>query len=391
MPDFDVSSDRPLALSQESPERSRPSQSESSYPLQYRGNNRLLALEAELRQKRQAIQDTVSHLTDKFDPSPTPPPRGEGLSRYSFPAKEAGWGIISSDRQNSPQAQPANPPQYQPTGRNRWLELERKLQSLQQSNIIPPGDRPSIPAPPSPKPAIQRQVFDYNEPIRLEYHSSSFPRADPPSSDRLRRASRHRAPPPQQVPAVSPTWQVAKFLEEEKSQAIPTLREPLRGTESYADAPSPDNQQPPAVPDTEKPPAPKSPTLEELATALLEIINQQSRPPVEVSTSSASLSPPQPEINANPRNAVSQQMGTDMPYATVFDLGTVELELEQLFDTFDREIEETKQANVADLEQRFDEFDRALDAQQSDSKVKPKPASPTKRSGLGFTPKKRYN
>jgi len=128
--------------------------------------------------------------------------------------------------------------------------------------------------------------------------------------------------------------------------------------------------------------------LEELATALLEIINQQTRPPVEVSTSSASPSPPQPDINANSRNAFSQQMGTDMPYATVFDLGTVELELEQLFDTFDREIEQTEQANVADLEQRFDEFDRALDAQQSDSPVKSKPASQTKRSGLGFAPKK---
>ncbi|MEG5047122.1 hypothetical protein [Microcoleus sp. B4-C1] len=380
MPDFDVSSDRPPALSQESLERSRPSLSDSSYPLQYRGNNRLLALEAELRQKRQAIQDPVGHLTDGFDSSPTPPLRREGLSGYSFPAKEAGWGVRVSDRQNFPQAQPANPPQYQPTGRNRWLELERELQSRRQNNSLPQSDRPSIPAPPSPKPAIQRQVFDYNEPIRLQYHSNSFPRADPPTSD--------RAPPPQEVPAVSPTWQVANSQDEVNSEAISTLREPLRGTVSFANAPPPDNQQPPAVPDTEKPPAPKSPTLEELAAALLEIINQQTRPPVEVSTSSASPSPPQPEINANSRNAVSQQMGTDMPYATVFDLGTVELELEQLFDTFDREIEETEQANVVDLEQRFDEFDRALDAQQSDSPVKSKPASQTKRSGLGFAPKK---
>jgi hypothetical protein len=127
--------------------------------------------------------------------------------------------------------------------------------------------------------------------------------------------------------------------------------------------------------------------LEELATALLEIINEQNRPPVEVSISSASPSPPQPEINANSRNAVSQQMGRDMPYATEFDLGT--LELEQLFDTFDWEIEQTEQAEVADLEQRFDEFDRALDAQQLDRRVKPKPASQTKRSGLGFAPQKR--
>jgi hypothetical protein len=287
----------------------------------------------------------------------TPPLRGEGLSSAPFPANEAGWGVRVSDRQNFPQIQPANPPQYQLTGRNRWLELERELQSRRQNNSLPQSDRPSIPAPPSPKPAIQRQVFDYNEPIRLQYHSSSFPRADPPTSD--------RAPPPQEVPAVSPTWQLANSQDEVNSEAIPTLREPLRGTVSFANAPPPDNQQPPAVPDTEKPPAPKSPTFEELATALLEIINQQTRPPVEVSTTSASPSPPQPDINANSRNAVSQQMGTDMPYATVFDLGTVELELEQLFDTFDREIEQTEQANVADLEQRFDEFDRALDGQQS--------------------------
>ncbi|MBD0395193.1 MAG: hypothetical protein ICV52_15410, partial [Microcoleus sp. C1-bin4] len=133
MPDFDVSSDRPLALSQESPERSRPSQSDSSYPLQYRGNNRLLALEAELRQKRQAIQDTVG-----VDPSPTPPLQGEGLSDSPFPEREGGRGVRFSDRQNFSQAQPANPPQYQPRGRNRWLELERELQSRRQSNIVPP-------------------------------------------------------------------------------------------------------------------------------------------------------------------------------------------------------------------------------------------------------------
>ncbi|QSJ14838.1 hypothetical protein JYQ62_23485 [Nostoc sp. UHCC 0702] len=216
---------------------------------------------------------------------------------------------------------------------------------------MPSGGKPSIPPPLSPKPTIQRQVFDDNEPIHLQYHSSSFPRADPPIRD--------NAPLPQEVATVSDTREVAKSLDEGKSEAIPSVSFTTRQL-ADADQPSPDKQQPPAVPDTNKPSLPKSPTLEELATALLEIINQQNRPSVEVATGSTNLSLPQPEINANSGNTVSQQISLDMPYATEFDLGTIELE--QLFDTFDREIEQTEPAKVIDLKQRFEEFDHALDA-----------------------------
>ncbi|MBD2503169.1 hypothetical protein [Anabaena azotica] len=370
MPDFDVSSDRLPALPQESLKESCPSQSHSSYLFPCRGNNRLLALEAELRQKRQAIRDSIgvdssptppvqgerlsgspTYPRNGFDPSPTPPLQGEGLSDSPFPGREGGWGVRSADRQNFSPAPPTNLPHYQPRGRNRWLELERELQARRQSNILPSGVQSSIPPPPSPKPTIQRQVFDDNEPIHLQYPSSSFPRADPPIGN--------NAPFPQEVATVSDTREVAKSLDEGKSAAIPSVNFTTRHL-ADADQPSPDKQPPPVVPDTSKPSLPKSPTLEELATALLEIINQQNRPPVEVTTSSTNLSPPQPEINANSGNTVSQQMGFNMPYATEFDLGT--MELEQLFDTFDREIEQTEPAKVVDLEQRFEEFDRALDA-----------------------------
>lgn len=337
MPDFDVSSDRLPALPQELPEQSCPSQSHSSYPFPYRGNNRLLALEAELRQKRQTIRDSIG-----VDSS---------VSNFSFSGKEEGWSVRFADRQNFSPAPPTNSPHYQPRGRNRWLELERELQSRRQSNILPSGVRSSIPPPLSPKPTIQRQVFDDNEPIHLQYHSSSFPRADPPTDD--------NAPFPQEVATVSDTREVAKSLDEGKSAAIPSVSFTTRQL-ADADQPSPDKQQPPAVPDTNKPSLPKSPTLKELATALLETINQQNRPPVEVATGSTILSPPQPEINANSGNTVSQQMGLNMPYATEFNLGTIELE--QLFDTVDREIEQTEPAKVVNLEQRFEEFDRALNA-----------------------------
>lgn len=235
MTDFDVSSNRQQALPQESLERSRPSQFNGGSPVQHQGNNRLLALEAELRQRKQAIQ--------------------------------------SSTEQSFALAQPANTPQYQPTRcNNRWLELERELQLRRQSNILPQSDRPSIPTPPSPKPTIQRQVFDYNEPIHLQYHSDSFPRAAA-ISDRA---------PPKEVPAASNTWKVANSLDEVKSEVL-------------APPPNIAKQQPPAVSDNEKQPIPKSPTLEELATALLEIINEQNRQPVEFSATSANPSPPNPK------------------------------------------------------------------------------------------------
>ncbi|HEY9853185.1 MAG TPA: PatA/PatG family cyanobactin maturation protease [Leptolyngbyaceae cyanobacterium] len=47
------------------------------------------------------INDAVAKLTEGYDPSPTPPLRGEGLSDSPFPAREGGWGVRFSEFANS--------------------------------------------------------------------------------------------------------------------------------------------------------------------------------------------------------------------------------------------------------------------------------------------------
>ena len=43
--------------------------------------------------KKQLIYDVVGKLALGFDPSPTPPLRGEGLSSSPVPRREGGWGV----------------------------------------------------------------------------------------------------------------------------------------------------------------------------------------------------------------------------------------------------------------------------------------------------------
>ncbi|MDJ0590879.1 MAG: hypothetical protein QNJ72_12920 [Pleurocapsa sp. MO_226.B13] len=84
-----------------------------------------------------------------------------------------------------------------------------------------------------------------------------------------------------------------------------------------------------------------------------------------------------PSDRKNPHD-IFDRLGKNMAYATTFDVGTIELE--QLFDEFDRTLELEEQERKVDsvsqvqsdrnweLEQRFDEFDRALELEEQVNK-----------------------
>ena len=367
-----------------------------------RSNNRLLALEQELLAKRRLAQ--------------------EGQNRQNFHQQNQEQTQISS--QVSSRSRQTN---------NRLLQLEQELLQAQSQAELSKSESPKLKSPKakSKSSLVKSQVFDTGEPIILEYNSPDNSPDFPVIAPKASVIPISQALEGVELPKIELSDELTERLEPE-SPIVPEITENIeRPTEIEAEAEIEtvlsqtteleDGELPriavsdklsdkltelleaesPIVPEiieniersiepeaeigietvpsqgaeliaeTEKQPNPIAADLPSVFAAI------PTEPPESLTTPIAASAEPksdrQPPRDSKPNpHSIFDCLGKNMAYATTFDVGTVELE--QLFDEFDRTLEQAERKQTSDsveqqrqnleLEKRFDEFDRVLDRQE---------------------------
>ncbi len=234
---------------------------------------------------------------------------------------------------------------------NRLLVLEQELFGQQR--------KPQKRKRKSKRSRVQSQVFDTGEPIELQYNGEIFPNSAPQTS----------------VVSISKEVVGVDQLEIEGSEAkLSTLAEPVGYHSEVSEEMSPEGENSLSetaelISEIETKSYPLK--AEDIPTILAELnTNSEEKPPT--------ITSPQLESKSDRNNphAIFDQMGKNMAYATAFDFGTIELE--QLFDEFDQTLDQEEQVNKGhsvsleqsnlELEQRFHEFDQTLDQEEQVNK-----------------------
>jgi len=366
-------------------------------------NNRLLALEQELLEKKRLAQECQGKrdITDGKRNQTSRIGKKSHTNNRLLELEAEILGRYSSKKTNqkasgtySLRVEPDNSTRRTNHKNNQLLALEQELLGQQS--------KPKKRRRKSKRSRVQSQVFDTGEAIVLEYNSEVFPvvttktEAVSPPQETLDgqeethrrgegRRTRHRFGGGLNRPPIE-NHQIADFDGGGGSLGFNAPDTEL-GTQSATRPVCP------ASPRHSVEPQPNYLQTDNIPAILAELnTNPGETPATSVSpqrssgedipaklntnlgeTSAKSVSPqPESERVQNNPHAIFDRMGKNIAYATTFDLGTIELE--QLFDEFDRTLELEEQVNRGnslsqaqgdlELKQRFDEFDRALELEE---------------------------
>ncbi|NEQ76481.1 MAG: hypothetical protein F6K23_27675 [Okeania sp. SIO2C9] len=375
-------------------------------------NNRLLALEQELLEKKRLAKMGQGRLD-----------MADVRKDKTIMASNGNRGTKSSELPNSCKKRHTN---------NRLLELEKEL--LKRVRGIPgvqefkENDLSGVKAVTSPsnnrllaleqellgqKPQpkkqklkskrswIKSQIFDTGEPIELQYNNEVFPISTPLKTavsvpeeiwevDKLEvEISEPELPPVAEKNEVFPIstpsktavsvpeeiWEVDKLEVEISEPELPPVAEKVV-SELEISADITQESEKSLSEATELTPESETkfePLEKEDILAILDELNNN-----QPETNPTSVSPPVEKKSDRPNpHAIFDRMGKNMAYATAFDFGTIELE--KLFDEFDRTLDEEEQINQGnsvsqtqedlELEKLFDEFDQTLEEQFRSSDI----------------------
>ena len=253
---------------------------------------------------------------------------------------------------------------------NSLLALERELLGQKRK-------------PKSKRSRVKSQVFDTGEAIKLQYDSTVFPTSAPKTAVSVSEAASNVVSLPINLLTDNETSDTFTLTNLSKSPSLietdinsneaseldlpatsPQVYNPQVSEETSQETENFLSQAAQIISESETQPYPLQ--EEELPAILAELKTDLPETPATPST-------PQTQSTSDRHNphAIFDRLGKNMAYATTFDVGTIELE--QLFDEFDRSLDREQpdsgnsvpqtQRN-SELEQRFDELDRSLDRQE---------------------------
>ena len=334
-------------------------------------NNRLLALEQELLEKKRLAEECqsrqkINHIKQdktriaskkRYTNNRLLQLEQELLGRYSSkkPKKKISGAQTSRvERDNSDRVISHS--------NNRLLALEQELLGKRR--------KPKKRKPKSKRSRVKSQVFDTGEAIVLQYNSEAFPVTTP------------------QKAAVSfpqEAEEVDKFEVKNSEPELPVVPEKVVSNAELSEDISQESanslsQAAELISETDTSSYPLQ--AEDIPAILAELNNDRTETPstpIAPQQESKSDREVPASTDRNNPHAIFDRMGKNMAYATAFDLGTIELE--QLFDEFDRTLDREEIGNKGDsvaqrqsdrnleLEQRFDEFDRTLEIEEQEKDV----------------------
>ncbi len=339
-------------------------------------HNRLLALEQELLAKKRWAKELKSgHQIDYFKKKQTR--KLSGKRHVNNRLLQLEEDLLGKYRR------PKSPTKTSPA---RALKVEKH----QSDRITFSKDKPQPRK--STANRIKSQVFDTGEPIVLQYIQSkqevvttttpptavisvpektsmieTLPTLDLPVSDEKPDVvSVDNSP---EIPSLVETSEAPKI--EDLEPELPIIPEPVVvdseiATEKEQETEDSLSQAAELISQVDTQPYPLQ------AEDILPIIAELESDRPEAPTTPVTPQKKQASDRNNPHD-IFDRMGKNMAYATTFDVGTIELE--QLFDEFDRTLDREEQANQdnavsqeqddLELERRFDEFDRTLDREEN--------------------------
>ncbi|MDH6083610.1 hypothetical protein [Umezakia ovalisporum] len=295
-------------------------------------NNRLLELEQELLERYSSKK--INHKTSETYSLRVEPDNSDGLINHN----------------------------------NRLLALEQEL--------LGQGHKPHKRKRKSKHSGVKSQVFDTGESIILQYNSEAFPVAlgqiatisvlpevaDDFSNSKSPFLAETEVSP--KIETLEPDLLASLYKEISKPQISEQMSQEIKNSLS---------QSAEFVSEIDAPSYPLQP--EDIPAILAELkTDSQGTPATPISSQKEAKSDGEVVVvgDRNNPHAIFDRMGKNMAYATTFDVGTIELE--QLFDEFNRTLDQQEQLNQGDslsqtqgnleLEQRFDELDRALQLEQ---------------------------